>query len=369
MPNLKSLTLSIVSALAIAGVINVPVAFSISNNNVQQNSFVPWTAQHKLIASKIVTNKEAGASTEIYTLGGSEELMINAPPISFDPLTATPAELRDFGFPDRPTNNGALKLWMNAMSVHLEDISKNVSLIQEPLSNFVNVGVKDQSTYVNTNWGGFDAKGAANTFTGVAGMFNVPAVTNSAACPNPYFSIWSGLGGAKGSNSLIQSGLIYNLNAVINPTSADWSSFIEFLNGSSNHGPVDLIALVGSTWKVHAGDEMLTQTTYTATNRGTASFYLEDVTSGQYASYSVIGVSAYYDGTSAETIQESHLSFPFDSSPVHWTYVSQATGGPSTWAPLLSAPATDKFFGIYSSPSTLSSTSDTSYTMTKNGGC
>ena len=65
MPNLKSLTLSIVSALAIAGVINVPVAFSISNNNVQQNSFVPWTAQHKLIASKIVTNKEAGASTEI----------------------------------------------------------------------------------------------------------------------------------------------------------------------------------------------------------------------------------------------------------------------------------------------------------------
>lgn len=327
-----------------------------------------------IAASPVLTNLSDGGTRTTINLSGGEVLQYSVPPTGFNPTSASASQLQEYGFPARPSGGEALNLWLKAMSVPLLDESAHMSLVLTPLSQVANgapgtqVG-GTQNTYSNINWGGFDAKGSSTTYGGAQGYFNVPAVTNTSACSVPYFSIWSGIGGGIGSSSLIQSGLIYNLNGVTDPTSADWSSFIEFLYGSVNHGPTDLIALAGKSWHVNTADTMLTQTTYTTSNRGTGNFYLEDASTGQYASYSVTDISAYYDGSTAETIQESHSGYPFDAGTVSWLYVSQQLASSGSWQPLLSASATDKFYGYYSSPSTLSSSDNTSYTMTSNPDC
>lgn len=327
-------------------------------------------------ASPVLTNLNDGGTRTTITLSSGEVIQYSVPPAGFNPTSASASQLQEYSFPARPSGGEALILWLKAMSMPLLDESAHMSLVLTPLSQVANgepgnQASGTQNTYTNMNWGGFDAKGSSTTYSGAQGYFNVPAVTNTTACSVPYFSIWSGIGGGIGSSSLIQSGLIYNLNGVTDPTSADWSSFIEFFygSGSVNHGPTDLIALAGKSWNVNTADTMLTQTTYTTSNRGTGNFYLEDASTGQYASYSVTNINAYYDGSTAETIQEGHSGYPFDAGTVSWLYVSQQLASNGSWQPLLSASATDKFYGYYSSPSTLSSSDNTSYTMTSNPDC
>lgn len=67
---------------------------------------------------------------------------------------------------------------------------------------------------------------------------------------------------------------------------------------------------------------MFSQTTYSSAAGGTVNFYLEDESTGQFAPAMMTGVSAYYDGTTADAIVEDQSNFPFKISPIYWIYVS-----------------------------------------------
>ena len=359
------------ASLILLGVTQVASATTSSGPSKLPRIVSPERAhQLGLLGTTSVDQLADGGSLTTIPLESGLILRYAIPPAGFNPLTANGSQLLEYGFPARPSDVQSLALWSQAMSAPLKNEAPAFNLVLTPLSTLAipTTPSRAQNTY-NGNWGGYTAKGSSSTYSGSQGYFNVPTVTNTSSCSTPYFSIWSGIGGGVGSSSLIQSGLIYNLAGVSYPNSADWSSFIEFLYGSVNHGPTDLIALAGKSWTVHTADTIFTQTTYSSASRGTATFYLEDASTGQYASYSIINMNVYYDGSTAETIQESHNGYPFKDSGVSWLYVSQQLASNGSWQPLLSASATDKYIGYYSSPSAMSSSDNTSNSMSSTASC
>jgi hypothetical protein len=225
----------------------------------------------------------------------------------------------------------------------------------------------DQTTFSGQPVSGFDATGSAGTYDGASANFNIPTVTNTLLCTTPYFSIWTGLGG-QDTSRLIQTGMIYNLGQVPQPNSSDWTSFYELIDSAHNNPPVNLIIAAGKSWHVNTGDIMYSQTTYSSPSGGTAFLYLEDQTSGLSANVTLTGISAYYDGTTADAFVENHPNFPFVISQINWQYDWAELSASGIWDPILNVPQ-NKYIGIYSTPSTLSTTDNTSFNVNSTYKC
>jgi hypothetical protein len=122
------------------------------------------------------------------------------------------------------------------------------------------------------------------------------------------------------------------------------------------------------SWHVNTGDTMYSQTTYSSPSGGTAFLYLEDQTSGQFANVTLTGVSAYYDGTTGDAFVENHPNFPFAISQINWQYDTVELSASGIWDPILSVPQ-NKYIGIYSAPSTLSTIHNTSFNINSTYAC
>ena len=310
--------------------------------------------------SKILAD---GGSSTTYTFANGVTMTSFVPPAGFSPLTASASQLAEYGFPPRPEHSSGLSNWNSAMSHATDPYVGTYDFSSQPLS----VTDINQTTHSGGNYSGFDGTGSPGRYDGTQADFSIPTVTNTLLCTTPYFSMWTGLGGIN-SASLLQSGMIYNLGQVSNPNVSDWTGFYELLDSANpNNPPQNIVVKDGKSWHVNTADTMFSQTTYSSAAGGTVNFYLEDESTGQFAPAMMTGVSAYYDGTTADAIVEDQSNFPFKISPIYWIYVSVELSS-GVWDPLLSV-SQDKWIGFYSAPSTLSTNDNTSFQISSTYNC
>jgi len=201
-----------------------------------------------------------------------------APPDNFTPLTATPEDLKKYGFPQKPTNSTDLKEWKNAM----ENAKHYVKPIQTPSTSIHGL----YSTGYAYNWAGYAVQSVYNggvNYTRAWAQWNQPSYSGSA---DPSF--WVGVGG------YIYSGLV-QAGADSNAPAQGGSNRYEFWVEDAPDGTIWEAAPA-----VSGGDNLYVIVEYHGSQ---SSAFLENVTTGNYTI--VYFNSPHYDGTCAEIMHEA----------------------------------------------------------------
>jgi len=258
-----------------------------------------------------------------YVFSGSDpstSLKIPVPPSGFTPLTATPVQLEEYGFPPRPSGGPALQNWIQAMQAYkgtpTPTLVVKVFAATDPTNQAQPAaqpppGALPAGSIPSGNWSGWTGVGGPTTYVALSGDSSVPVATG-AGCSNQRMTDWTGLGGSSMSLPLIQSGIDFN-----NLVTDAWVPFYEVMeaNGAGNiHSKIGNPAV-----HLNDGDGVYMYTDYQQSN-SQADFYIEDTTTGTVSSLEKTGVSSsYYDGSTADWINEDFLGNNLKQySPFGW---------------------------------------------------
>ena len=243
-----------------------------------------------------------------YRLGDTTVTEI-VPPSGWTPLKATDQELRMYGFPKRPTSVDGLREWTTAMSAW-----KSVGT-PGMCATTAHSSVTHSTT--SNNWaGGMNVNGSSTnpSFYSSEGKWTQPSF--DAVCPgNSAYTIWTGLGGWN-SGKLLQDG-VDNAGMSTNTNYMFWEAL------APGH---DNLEAAWSNSSVTPGHNVYASTDY---YNGTASFFVEDLTTGashsaNLSSYAGLAMSGYFDGTTADFITEAPGG---GSAPDGLFYLRKPTSG------------------------------------------
>jgi len=258
-----------------------------------------------------VENLPDGGHLDDYWINGALN-QVPVPPPGFKPSVASTELLARYGFPERPSDVGAFKLWNEEMSVWhptqdlgLCETNMKATILTSPV------------------WAGFDAGWSSNLFIAVQGDFKQPT-RGSTSCSNAQEVSWVGLGGTSSTLPLIQAGSGMDAGG-------GYYAWYEYLKPG---GGINLTKMPSVT--VHPGDSMHSYVVHQTSGLGQTTFYVQDGTTGTSQSVIVNLDSTYYDGTTAEWIDERPTASGGSPLPlanfgtVNWTNV-QAQKSTGTW--------------------------------------
>ncbi len=240
-----------------------------------------------------------GGKIYVYVIDGVEN-MFPVPPKGFHPLTASDEDLETYGFPPRPSDPDELEKWAESMSVWKEtpipkiEQSEQTHWFMQPAISAEISPMAVTRTSNSYNWSGYVATGGKNAFAHVQGDFVQPSI-NATCKNNAYESTWIGLGGNAGSSSLVQTGTAMNTKN----GGRHYYAWYEYLSASHPNPEIVLTKVT-----IRPGDKIHC---YCSFNRTSNKFnaYVANNTNGTSQSVIVnISASEYYDGRSAEFINE-----------------------------------------------------------------
>lgn len=196
------------------------------------------------------------------------------PPAGFNPVTATSAQLRCFGFPSRPASSAKLSRWNYFMSRAI-----NYVYPTSAISESAPAGVP-YSSYTGENWAGYHARANQNTQLPYLQWYeadadtvvrNAPYTYTSGNCTGMMFGQWVGLGGDTSGTNLSQIG--------VEEMAGNPPSYRAWWQVAANQTPVTVLEV-----PVSPGDTVYLSAHY---NIGQASttFYVQDVTTATYTSF------------------------------------------------------------------------------------
>lgn len=158
----------------------------------------------------------------------------------------------------------------------------------------------------NPSWSGFVVGGNTDVYTQVKALVTTPA-DRSYSCGYGNWGAWVGLGGYHSTN-LIQAG-ITNSPFV----AGEYIFFIEYLNQSNVNPPIFV-----QSQTFAAGTKLLLTVSYDRSTKK-ALFYLMNYSNGTSYSRTTNGdVSNYYDGSSAEWVNEKNGPVMYNFGTFHW---------------------------------------------------
>jgi hypothetical protein len=272
------------------------------------------TAKQTAVKPSAISASAAGGHTYIYNLG-QQQLRFAVPPAGFSPLKASAAELAAYGLPPRPTRPADLASWTKLMSHLTKLVAPDISVSAPKPNNLpqrpaVHAGGQAGVSTGTTNiWSGYVSKQSSSTYYNLAfGEWVQPSIS-ATSCSGATHLTWVGLGGY-GSASLIQDG-----------TDQSNQAWYEYLGPG---GTGVSITLLSGSLGITSGDTIAAWTSYSS---GSAYWTVEDVTKGTASSASLSSASSFYDGSSAEFIDE-RTTFGTTPSPLadyaatHWTSAS-----------------------------------------------
>jgi hypothetical protein len=136
-----------------------------------------------------------------YNLGNGVTVQQLIPPPGFQPLTASAAELDQYGFPPRPSGGTALAQWQQEMTGWAGS---------GPSAPFLTASPAHTSAYsdseTDSNWAGYVAQATSPIFTHAEAWYYEPS-SGASRCSSTSESTWAGLGGwAQGDEPLAQNG-------------------------------------------------------------------------------------------------------------------------------------------------------------------
>ena len=184
--------------------------------------------------------------------------IFSQPPAGFNPLTASAAALKKYGFPPRPTDPMALSLWTWAMQHAKHYVAPNPvasSIVHAPPDHS---GAPWSGYYIPSNGMHFTSSQARWTQPAVAGQ-NYSSLSNA-----PDASFWTGIG----MNNIIQAGA--DSIATSTPQYRFWTE--DYPQSTILEGPT-----------IRPGDLAYVNIQYNGND--TTTFYLENYTTGGYSSF------------------------------------------------------------------------------------
>lgn len=216
------------------------------------------------------------------------------PPGGFDPLSATADQLRCYGFPARPTDAPGLQAWTSAMQLAKEYVvpaftaAPRHSNLPHGLPRSLPHGVSGSVS--SSNYSGYSALQSNNSslskFVETSAQWNVPRAYSTPA--GQWASPWVGMGGtSNGSCCILQAGQDSTPGST--PTYKFWYEDYP-----------DNTVYYASAPSISPGNQVYVDVT--DNQNGTATFFWENLASGQYTSYTP-NVS-HYDDSSADWIVE-----------------------------------------------------------------
>lgn len=316
-----------------------------------------------------VTPISGGGSSSTYALPGGQTMVIDTPPTSFSPASASSAALQKYGFPARPASGSARTDWQNAMNAYNPETAPPTT-ITVPTST-----TKDESTFAS-NWAGFTAgqwNSQSQAFISVKADVTVPTVNGCFGSGQDVFA-WIGLGGTNASNDLLQQGVECNdYGSGTNlPDTGALHAFREFAN---TRYPQDLC---GTAENLYGGETMYENLNY-ETSDNTANFYMENTGTGNViGSCSVTSPSGWtFDGNTADyevEVAGPQAPLEFAVSTVTFSDAQLQWGSSGDWVTFGSRPTTKTFDGVSLSnycegPSTISSNNELFSVSDSGGDC
>lgn len=269
------------------------------------------TSNAVTLVSSTITPMPGGGENYSYTLSDGRVMNDPVPPSGFNPLDATAEQLAEYDLPARPTSGSELSAWNTQMSTFK---SKSVPTSTRDAFDFLKMSQPEGGGFVTNgtatapNWGGYNAVGGSpgtNAYVAIKDELKVPSVGYTSSCSSIYGvpimgSSWIGLGGGtNGSTALIQQGLEWCEGGYMS-SSPGWEMFGEALNSSNQNPPGPLC---GVSTIQSAGDQLYMNMSYQSSSQ-TAYFYIDNVTTGVITSCSSGISSSYYDGSTADWINE-----------------------------------------------------------------
>lgn len=240
----------------------------------------PCAADETWLRPSSVEVRSDGGTIDDYWVDGVLT-QIPQPPASFDPLNASDADLATYGFPARPPTAADLSAWTADMA----------SWQPTPDVGLCATHGLRATIYNNDIWSGFDADSSSSTtYIAVQGDYHQPA-KGSTSCSSPQEVSWVGLGGYH-YPKLIQDGTGID-------TTGHYYAWYEYLSAT---GGINITKMPSVT--VHAGDRIHDYVVHQTAGLGQTTFYVADNTTSTSQSVIINLGSAYYDGSSAEMIDE-----------------------------------------------------------------
>ena len=250
-----------------------------------------------------------------------------APPVGFNPLTASDSDLAKYGFPNRPSDPTALKEWNNVMA-H----SKTYIPIGAPIRVNATLFATTIKTNNSGNWCGYSVDPQDNAIGGVqprtygTGGYSQTCMTMIVPTTSPttgLASFWTGLGGdciqpQFKVPALIQGGIMMGTNApnYINKslTSKPFLFTEDYWESNGQHSST--AAATCYNWPyINFGDKLNFYIMPESTTEGPgALFYIDDQTNGKYTSVVFLTTFTPLLNASVEWVYESPLGVPACSS-------------------------------------------------------
>jgi hypothetical protein len=234
------------------------------------------------------------------------------PPEGFDPMTASAAELKLYGYPPRPgtdQSDQALAVWKAAVNPALRRVVPKLvktNIYHRPASG---LAIDNAQNASSSNWSGYALVETKATFPSVAGAWMVPVVQPSFGAPCSgevyYSSQWVGIDGFSNSE-LFQAGSNTAVVCVDNTLETSYVPWVEWLPAAQ----ATLTESNGSALPFAPGDYVIVMVTATNWSNGessTGELYFADVTQNWVISGTLTAASiggTYVVGRSAEWIVE-----------------------------------------------------------------
>jgi hypothetical protein len=227
-----------------------------------------------------------GGQETTYDEGSFGTVTVLVPPASFDPLTASSAQLSEYGFPE-PPNAGTDEYaeWELAMSVWSGSPAAPALDVSNPAST--------DDTESSIDWGGWGVTESNGYFTEAAGQYTEPSQDTS-RCSSDSSAFWSGIGGWSG-HDLAQTGTGYGQGI---DGGHPYAGFWEIVPSASDQG--DGSHYIGLT--PNPGYGVFVEVTRISNGY---QFFMEDLTNGNSRTVTATGGDYNsYSGYSAETMAE-----------------------------------------------------------------
>jgi hypothetical protein len=254
--------------------------------------------------TKTSASEPGAALVERYLAEGGRIDETILPPDGFNAAEASDETLELFGVPQRPSTKEGLAEWMRTW---------NRKMTRPASAGPPCVSSDRGESLESPSWAGRLARSFG--FNNVVGTFTVP--TFAYACPHlSAHLIFVGIGGwFSDSAGLLQAGIdTSRTDMSVHPFTEVWP----------------LQGIVDRQYPaISIGNSVTVRTRY---DNGTARWTITNNTTGQYASYSLPDISAYYDSRTAEWIDERpsgvNLQYPVDGDK----YYYRKTTGPTYWS-------------------------------------
>lgn len=293
------------------------------------------------LPSAAATDPDSGAQVNVLrwaTRDATSEIQEVVPPSGWSPLSASSADLAFYGFPPRPSDPSSRADWEDEFSsAHYTGVAAPAGALCEPAfiagpsgvalpdttspvddTTDTAAGATGTQTVSSDNWGGIVDKG--DTYKYVYGREQLyPTATNCGG--DDTHAMWVGFGGAQPGRALMQNGMLQD-----GTVGTDFAWAEAFGAGGAN--PV-AISWTHAQFPVNANDTIAMSAAFNAAE-DSGGFYWHDYQSGQVLTESLTNAAQYYDGTTAELIDERTVRISSDTATTG-TLTELRKDTPSEW--------------------------------------